>query len=241
MTRARVRRSPRRWPLACQVCLSWMPSAARSRPTPSQRTSRSHSATFSYPLPAPTRCSLLSAIQNSLPIIFHTTGAREAAARRTRNDDVADGVPPHRPHFPFPMPQHPPQALSMPYALPLHTQLDTASRTMISVSPTPPVHPQVHRHPLSSPRSSSLCSAPGLPICDDHRKSRHDCVYPAQTPGSIRGPTNQHNESHPAQVRFLANAFLSAFCATVFSTTIVVAHGAEAGHRVHVAPTGITK
>ena len=54
------------------------------------------------------------------------------------NDSVVDGAPPHKRHFPFPMPQHPPQALStpmpmslsMPYAL--HTQLDAASSAIIS-------------------------------------------------------------------------------------------------------------
>ena len=66
------------------------------------------------------------------------------------NDDVADSAPPHKRHFPFPMQQHPSQALStsmpmslsMPYAL--HTQLDAASRAIISAltGPTcPPTGP----------------------------------------------------------------------------------------------------
>lgn len=63
------------------------------------------------------------------------------------NDDVANGAPPHKRHFPFPMPQHPPQvlstpmpmSLSMPYAL--HTQLDAASSAIISALTGPACPP----------------------------------------------------------------------------------------------------
>ena len=63
------------------------------------------------------------------------------------NDSVVDGAPPHKRHFPFPMPQHPPQALStpmpmslsMPYAL--HTQLDAASSAIISALTGPACPP----------------------------------------------------------------------------------------------------
>ena len=73
------------------------------------------------------------------------------------HDDVADGAPPLKRHFPLPIPQHPPHALPAPISMPmpitmpyaLHTQLDGASRAIISAltgpacPPTGPPPPQL--------------------------------------------------------------------------------------------------